>query len=242
MTKDIGFDTIDIFADPLDVSGQGAPAHPAASASGSGCRSSRCVVRRRLLDFTPSVQRSTGALPPLYRHVPDVQAMNLLLVIGEYSGRSGHPPAGAWKTGVTNVRAGASTVRPGFGRSRWSGAVQSVAAHYVDTMSRFSNEVNHPAGGGAGELDGSHRSCRGQSGGAAALTRQGPSRPPQRLRRKVFTATCRRVERRPISSRTARDSRRWASTGRLVDRAGVFAASRRRSSVGAEALRGDVTA
>src|SRR5882724_2323110 len=77
-TKDIGFDTIDIFADPLDTG----------------------VKERRLINFNPSVQRFHMERCRKYLDfVLELGAKNLLLVLGEYIWeRQVIPPAEQWQT------------------------------------------------------------------------------------------------------------------------------------------------
>lgn len=106
MTKEIGFDTIDIFADPLDDSAMELKlVKNECGRAGLPIISVACVAVG-LIDFNPSVQRF---------HVERVQAYldmcrtfgakNLLLVIGEYLwNKEVIPPAEQWATGVKNVK------------------------------------------------------------------------------------------------------------------------------------------
>src|SRR5260370_9800463 len=106
MTKEIGFDTIDIFADPLDLDTR-----------------ERCLIKREcdrvglpivsiacvavgLLDFNPSVQRFHMQRCRAYLDLAyEYQAKNVLLVLGEYIWeKQVIPPAEQSQTGIKNVR------------------------------------------------------------------------------------------------------------------------------------------
>src|SRR3954447_13743743 len=101
-TKRIGFDTIDVFADPLDIDqAERDLIKSAARRNGLPIKSVACVAVG-LIDFNPSVQRF---------HVDRVKkyldmcrafgAKNLLLVLGEYIwNREAIPPAEQWATDV----------------------------------------------------------------------------------------------------------------------------------------------
>jgi len=105
-TKEIGFDTIDIFVDPLDNSrAQLADIKRTADDAGLPIVSVACVATG-LVDFNPSVQRFHIDRCKRYLElVREFGADNLLLVLGEYIWeRQVIPPAEQWKTGVDNVR------------------------------------------------------------------------------------------------------------------------------------------
>src|ERR1700756_675329 len=106
MTKEIGFDTIDIFADPLDL----------------GVKE-RLLIKREcdklklpivsiacvavgLIDFNPSVQRFHLDRCKKYLDLAyEYDAKNVLLVLGEYIwNQEVIPPEEQWKTGVNNCR------------------------------------------------------------------------------------------------------------------------------------------
>src|SRR5947199_6657925 len=106
MTKEIGFDTIDIFADPLDIDVR------ERRLIKQECDRQRlpiisiACVAVGLIDFNPSVQRFH--LERCWRYLDmayEFEARNLLLVLGEYIWeRQVIPPAEQWATGVRNVR------------------------------------------------------------------------------------------------------------------------------------------
>ncbi len=147
-TAEIGFDSIDIFADPLDVGVQ-----------------ERCLIRREceraglpivsvacvavgLIDFNPSVQRFH--LERCRRYLDlcyELQARNLLLVLGEYIWeRQVIPPAEQWHTGVRNVRElGKAAGDLGLQIALELEPFKLSLVNNVDTMVRFLDEVDHPA-------------------------------------------------------------------------------------------------
>src|SRR5215472_6031950 len=106
MTKEIGFDTIDIFTDPLDIDiKERRLIKRECDKAGLPIVSVACVAVG-LIDFNPSVQRfhmerCRAFLDLCYEY----EAKNLLLVIGEYIWeKQVIPPAEQWQTGVRNVR------------------------------------------------------------------------------------------------------------------------------------------
>src|ERR671912_2180608 len=106
-TREIGFDTIDIFTDPLDIDVRerrlikdecdrlGLPIV------------SLCCVAVGLIDFNPSVQRFHLDRVKKYLDLAyEYEAQNVLLVLGEYIwNQEVIPPAEQWKTAVVNCRA-----------------------------------------------------------------------------------------------------------------------------------------
>ncbi|MDB5351447.1 MAG: sugar phosphate isomerase/epimerase [Planctomycetota bacterium] len=107
MTREAGFDSIDIFADPLDAGPMEIKLiKNECDRAGLPIVSVACVAVG-LIDFNPSVQRF---------HVERVQAYldmcrtfgakNLLLVVGEYIwNKEVIPPAEQWDTGVKHLKA-----------------------------------------------------------------------------------------------------------------------------------------
>jgi sugar phosphate isomerase/epimerase len=147
-TKEIGFDTIDIFADPLDLDVKEKKLiKDECDQAGLPIISVACVAVG-LIDFNPSVQRFhiervQAYLDMAYRF----EARNLLLVIGEYIWqREVIPPAEQWATGVANVRT-LGRYAEGLGLEI---ALEMEPFHQsllndVDSMARFLAEVDHPA-------------------------------------------------------------------------------------------------
>ncbi len=105
-TREVGFDTIDIFTDPLDID---AAERRLIRETARECGLpiiSVCCVAVGLIDFNPSVQRFHLDRCRAYLElVAELGARNLLLVLGEYVWqREVIPPAEQWRTGVANTR------------------------------------------------------------------------------------------------------------------------------------------
>jgi D-psicose/D-tagatose/L-ribulose 3-epimerase len=146
-TKEIGFDTVDIFTDPLDIDiVERQLIKKTADELGLPIKS-LCFVAVGLVDFNPAVQRfhverCKAALDLTY----ELGCDNLLLVIGEYIWQQEViPPADQWKTGVDNVKI--------LGEYAKTLNVQIVLElepfklsliNTVDTMVRFLDDVDMP--------------------------------------------------------------------------------------------------
>jgi sugar phosphate isomerase/epimerase len=147
-TKEIGFDSIDIFTDPLDIDirerrqikrecdAQGLPIM------------SVCCVAVGLIDFNPSVQRfhidrSRAFLDLVY----EFEARNLLLVLGEYIwNQEVIPPAEQWQTGVKNCRQLAEYAETlGVQIALELEPFPLSLVNNVERMVRFIDDVGHPA-------------------------------------------------------------------------------------------------
>jgi len=105
-TKEIGFDTIDIFADPLDIDVKERKlVRDACENVGLPIVSLACVAVG-LIDFNPSVRRFHLDRCRAYLDMAyDFEARNLLLVLGEYIWqRQVIPPEEQWRLGVEAVR------------------------------------------------------------------------------------------------------------------------------------------
>src|SRR5262249_18703882 len=106
MTKEIGFDSIDIFADPLDMDvKERVLICRECEKAGLPIVSIACVAVG-LLDFNPSVQRFHLKRCRAYLDLAyEYGAANVLLVLGEYIWeRQVIPPTEQWQTAVRNVR------------------------------------------------------------------------------------------------------------------------------------------
>lgn len=148
MTKEIGFDTIDIFADPLDtpVSEQDA-IRAECERAGLPIVSVACVAVG-LIDFNSSVQRFHVDRCTAYLDMTKrLQAKNLLLVIGEYIWQKEViPPAEQWETGVKNVRAlGEYAANLGLEIALELEPFHLSLVNDVASMARFLDDVAHPA-------------------------------------------------------------------------------------------------
>src|SRR5262249_15252013 len=105
-TREIGFDTIDIFADPLDIDvKERTLIRRECQRVGLPIVSVACVAVV-LIDFNPTVQRFHLERCRAYLDlVYELEAKNLLLVLGEYIWeRQVIPPAEQWQLAVRNTR------------------------------------------------------------------------------------------------------------------------------------------
>src|SRR5437588_3634201 len=148
MTKEIGFDTIDLFADPLDIDiKERRLIKRECDRVGLPIVSLACVAVG-LLDFNPSVQRFHVQRCRAYLDlVYEYAAKNLLLVLGEYIWeRQVIPPAEQWQTAVGNVRElGKYAADLGVQIALELEPFKLSLLNNVDTMVRFIEDVNHPA-------------------------------------------------------------------------------------------------
>lgn len=148
MTKEIGFDSIDIFTDPLDIDlderkrirkeckRQGLPII------------SVCCVATGLVDLNPSVQRFHVKRVRQYLElVAELQARNLLLVLGEYIwNKEVIPPEDQWSWGVENCRKLAKYAEKlGVEIALELEPFPLSLVNSVDSMCRFLEDVDHPA-------------------------------------------------------------------------------------------------
>jgi sugar phosphate isomerase/epimerase len=148
MTKEIGFDTIDIFTDPLAIDiKERRLIKRECDRAGLPIVSIACVAVG-LIDFNPSVQRFHLQRCRAYLDLAyEYEAKNVLLVLGEYIWeRQVIPPAEQWRTAVANLQA--------LGDYAGSLGVQIALElepfklsllNNVANMVRFIDEVNHPA-------------------------------------------------------------------------------------------------
>jgi D-psicose/D-tagatose/L-ribulose 3-epimerase len=106
-TKELGFDSIDIFADPLDIDvREKRLIKDECEQVGLPIISVACVAVG-LIDFNPSVQRFHLERVQAYLDMAYLfEAKNVLLVLGEYIWQKEViPPAEQWATAVKHVRA-----------------------------------------------------------------------------------------------------------------------------------------
>src|SRR5262245_21113612 len=148
MTKEIGFDTIDIFADPLDVDAKERRLiRRECEKAGLPIVSVACVAVG-LIDFNPSVQRFHLDRCRKYLDlVYELEARNLLLVLGEYIWqREVIPPAEQWQVGVRNTRAlGEYAAELGVEIALELEPFHLSLLNNVENMVRFIDDVGHPA-------------------------------------------------------------------------------------------------
>lgn len=148
MTKEIGFDSIDIFADPLDVDvRERMLIRRECERAGLPIVSVACVAVG-LVDFNPSVQRfHLERCREYLDFVYELEAQNLLLVLGEYIWeRQVIPPAEQWKTAVANLRdLGSYAESLGVQIALELEPFKLSLLNDVDSMVRFVDEVGHPS-------------------------------------------------------------------------------------------------
>ena len=148
MTKEIGFDTIDIFADPTDMGvKERLLIRRECDKAGLPIVSIACVAVG-LIDFNPSVQRFHMQRARAYLDLAcEYQAKNVLLVIGEYIWeKQVIPPAEQWRTAVNNLRElGHYAADLGVQIALELEPFKLSLLNNVDTMARFIDDVHHPA-------------------------------------------------------------------------------------------------
>ena len=147
-TKEIGFDTIDIFADPLDIDARERRLirHECARV-GLPIVSVACVAVG-LIDFNPSVRRFHLDRCKKYLDMCyEFEAKNLLLVLGEYIwNREVIPPAEQWQAAVATCRdLGEYAANLGLQIALELEPFPLSLLNSVDAMDRFITEVDHPA-------------------------------------------------------------------------------------------------
>lgn len=147
-TKEIGFDTIDIFADPLDIDAKERRLiRRECERAGLPVVSVACVATG-LIDFHPSVQRfHIDRCEAYLDFCYELDAKNLLLVLGEYIWeRQVIPPAEQWDVAVRNTRQlGNAAADLGLEIALELEPFKLSLLNDVTNMVRFIDEVNHPA-------------------------------------------------------------------------------------------------
>jgi D-psicose/D-tagatose/L-ribulose 3-epimerase len=147
-TKGLSFDTIDIFADPLDLDARERRLIlRECEKAGLPIVSIACVAVG-LIDFNPSVQRFHLDRCRRYLDLAyEYDAKNLLLVLGEYIWeRQVIAPAEQWQTGVRNVRElGQYAADLGLEIALELEPFKLSLVNNVESMTRFLDDVNHPA-------------------------------------------------------------------------------------------------
>jgi D-psicose/D-tagatose/L-ribulose 3-epimerase len=147
-TKEIGFDTIDIFADPLDVDVRERRLIRTECQRQELPIVSVCCVAVGLIDFNPSIERFHLERAKAYLDlVYELEAQNLLLVLGEYIwNREVIPPTEQWRLGVENCRRLAERAESlGVQIALELEPFPLSLLNNVDRMAQFIDEVGHPA-------------------------------------------------------------------------------------------------
>jgi D-psicose/D-tagatose/L-ribulose 3-epimerase len=147
-TKEIGFDSIDIFADPLDLDiRERRLIKDECDRLDLPIVSIACVAVG-LIDFNPSCQRFHIDRVEKYLDLCyEYQADNLLLVIGEYIwNQEVIPPAEQWKVAVENVRRlGEYAANLDLEIALELEPFKLSLINTVDTMVQFVDDVDVPA-------------------------------------------------------------------------------------------------
>lgn len=147
-TKEIGFDCVDIFIDPLDTDIRERKRVKETCNRLDLPIVSVCCVAVGLIDFNPSVQRFHLQRVKDYLDLCyEYEAKNLLLVLGEYIwNREVIPPGEQWKLGVEQCRTLAEYADSlGLEIALELEPFPLSLLNNVDEMVRFVDEVNHPA-------------------------------------------------------------------------------------------------
>lgn len=149
-TKEIGFDSIDIFADPLDIDiRERALIRTECERVGLPIVSVACVATG-LIDFNPSVQRFHRDRCNAYLDFCyELDAKNLLLVLGEYIWEQQViPPKEQWAVAVDQLRRlGDRAESLGLQIALELEPFKLSLLNDVPNMVRFLDDVNHPAVG-----------------------------------------------------------------------------------------------
>lgn len=147
-TKEIGFDSIDIFADPLDLDVRERRLIKDECDRLDLPIVSLACVAVGLVDFNPSVRRFHINRAEAYLDLAyEYQARNVLLVIGEYIwNREVIPPDEQWRLGVESVRQlGHRAGELGLEIALELEPFHLSLINNVDTMARFLDDVGLPS-------------------------------------------------------------------------------------------------
>jgi sugar phosphate isomerase/epimerase len=162
-TKEIGFDTVDIFLDPLDADVKERRLVKTECDRLDLPIVSICCVAVGLIDFNPSVQRFHLDRVRAYLDLAyEYEAENVLLVLGEYVwNREVIPPEEQWKAGVENCRIlGDYAAGLGLQIALELEPFPLSLLNSVDNMVRFLDDCDHEAIGA--NIDISHLVLAGE--------------------------------------------------------------------------------
>jgi sugar phosphate isomerase/epimerase len=147
-TKEIGFDTIDIFADPLEISIRERKLIKDTAADVGLPIVSVCCVALGIADFNGPVQKFHVERCRAYLDfVYELEAKNLLLVLGEYIWQQEViKPQDQWKWAADNTRAlGEYAAKLGIEIAIELEPFKLSLVNSLDRMVEFLDDVNHPA-------------------------------------------------------------------------------------------------
>jgi len=146
-TKEIGFDTVDIFTDPLDIGDAEKELYINTSKELALPMKSICCVAVGLIDFNPSVQRFHIDRCKRYLDLcKEFSCDNLLLVLGEYIwNREVIPAEEQWQTGVENCKIlGDYAANIGIEIVLELEPFKLSLVNTIDTMLKFVEDVGMP--------------------------------------------------------------------------------------------------
>ncbi len=147
-TREIGFDTIDIFADPLDTDAKERRLIRTECEAASLPIVSIACVATGLIDFNPSVQRFHLSRSRAYLDFAyELEAKNVLLVLGEYIWeKQVIPPAEQWNTAVQHLKSlGDHAAGLGLQIALELEPFKLSLLNDVESMVKFIDDVDHPA-------------------------------------------------------------------------------------------------
>lgn len=147
-TKQIGFDTIDIFADPMEISVQERRLIKDTAEEVGLPIISVCCVALGIADFNATVQRfHVERCKAHLDFVYELEARNLAVVLGEYIWQQEViKPQEQWKWAVENVRRlGEYAADLGVEIALELEPFKLSIINTVERMEHFLTEVNHPA-------------------------------------------------------------------------------------------------
>lgn len=147
-TKELGFDTIDIFTDPLDIDVKERLLIRRECERAGLPIISICCVATGLIDFNPSVQRFHVDRVTQYLDLAyEFSAKNVLLVLGEYIwNKEVIRPEEQWGFAVENCqRLGDYAAELGIQIALELEPFPLSLLNNVDAMVRFIDDVDHPA-------------------------------------------------------------------------------------------------
>lgn len=147
-TKELGFDTVDIFVDPLDIDVKERRLIKDECDRLELPIISIACVAVGLIDFNPSVQQfHVDRVKRFLDLAYEYEAKNVLLVIGEYIwAQEVIPPAEQWRTGVENCKVlGDYAADLGVQIAIELEPFPLSLVNTVDTMVRFIDDCDHDA-------------------------------------------------------------------------------------------------
>lgn len=147
-TKEIGFDTVDLFLDPLDLDVREKKLIRDECDRLELPIVSICCVAVGLIDFNPTVQEFHRRRVEAYLDlVYELEAKNLLLVLGEYIwNREVIPPEEQWQAGVEQLKLlGERAGELGIEIALELEPFPLSLLNNVTEMARFLDDVAHPS-------------------------------------------------------------------------------------------------